>query len=64
MFYLMDYSADVKFWILFGICCAIIFGILVITAIIEAIDERKARAEERRRACKRYNTAIRPARRY
>ena len=64
MFYLMDYSVDVKFWIYCGICLAILFGILVVTAIIEAIDERKARAEERRRACKRYNTAIRPARRY
>lgn len=64
MFYLMDYSVDVKFWILVGICLAILFGILGIMAIIEAIDERKMRAEERRRACKRYNTAIRPARRY
>lgn len=64
MFNLMDYSVDVKFWILVGICLAILFGILGIMAIIEAIDERRARAEERRRACKRYNTAIRPARRY
>ena len=64
MFNLMDYSADVKFWILVGICLAILFGILGIMAIIEAIDERMMRAEERRRACKRYGTAIRPARRY
>lgn len=64
MFNLMDYSADVKFWIFAGICLAILFGILVITAIIEAVAERRERAEERRRACKRYNTAIRPARRY
>lgn len=64
MFYLMDYSVDVKFWILVGICLAILFGILGIMAIIEAIDERKMRAEERRRAHKRYNTAIRSARRY
>lgn len=65
MFNLMDYSVDVKFWILVGICLAIIMGILGIMAIIEAIDERRERrAEERRRACKRYNTAIRPARRY
>jgi hypothetical protein len=65
MFYLMDYSADVKFWIYCGICLAIIFGILGIMAIIEAIDERRERrAEERRRACKRYNAAIRSARRY
>ena len=64
MFYLLDYSADVKLWILFGICCAILFGILVITAIIEAVAERRERAEEHRRALKRYNAPIRPARRY
>lgn len=65
MFNLMDYSVDVKFWIFAGICLAILFGILGIVAIIEAIDERRERrAEERRRACKRYNAAIRPARRY
>lgn len=64
MFYLMDCSAEAKFWILFGICCAVVLGIVYITAIIEAIAERKMRVEERRRACKRYNTAIRPARRY
>ncbi len=64
MFYLMDYSADVKFWIFCGICLAILFGILVVTAIIEAVAERRERAEERRRALKRYNAAIRPARRY
>lgn len=64
MFYLMDCPAEVKFLILCGICLAILFGILVVTAIIEAVAERRERAEERRRACKRYNTAIRPARRY
>lgn len=64
MFYLMDCPAEVKFLIFAGICLAILFGILVITAIIEAVAERRERAEERRRACKRYNTAIRPARRY
>lgn len=64
MFNLMDCSADVKFLILCGICLAILFGILAITAIIEAVAERRERAEERRRACKRYNAAIRPARRY
>ncbi|MBQ2241493.1 MAG: hypothetical protein II319_05075 [Clostridia bacterium] len=64
MFNLMDYSVDVKFWIFAGICLAILFGILGIMAIIEAIAERRERAEERRRAHKRYNTAIRPARRY
>lgn len=64
MFYLMDCSVEVKFLILCGICCAILFGILVIAAIIEAVAERRERAEERRRACKRYNTAIRPARKY
>lgn len=65
MFNLMDYSVDVKFWIFAGICLAILFGILVVTAIIEAVDARRERrAEERRRACKRYNAAIRPARKY
>jgi Tfp pilus assembly protein PilX len=57
-------STDAKFYLIIGFVCAIILGLLCIVAIIEAIDERRARAEERRRACKRYNTAIRPARRY
>lgn len=64
MFNWLNYSFEVKFWLMFAAFCAIILGLLCIMAIIEAIDERRARAEERRRACKRYNAAIRPARRY
>lgn len=59
MFYMMDYSADVKLWILFGICCAILFGILGITTIIEAIAEKKTE-RKRRRYGKRYTVEIRP----
>ena len=64
MFYLMDCPAEVKFLIFAGICCAILFGILAITAIIEAVAERRERDEERRRALKRSGAAIRPTRRY
>lgn len=63
MFNLMDYSADVKFWIFAGICCAILFSILGIVAIFEAIDEKRAE-RKRRRYGKRYTVQIRPARRY
>lgn len=58
MFYLMDYSADVKFLIYCAIGLAILFGILCIVAVIEAIEERR---EQRR---KRYTVQIRPTRRY
>lgn len=64
MYFMNGLSTDAKFWLMFAAFCAIILGLLCIVAIIEAIAERRARAEERRRACKRYNTAIRPARRY
>lgn len=64
MYFMNGLSTDAKFWLMFAAFCAIILGLLCIMAIIEAIDERRARAEERRRAHKRYNTAIRPARRY
>lgn len=64
MFFMMNYPFEVKCWILFGIFCAIVLTTLCIAAIIEAIAERRERKEELRRAHKRYNTAIRPARRY
>lgn len=64
MYFMNSLSTDAKFWLIFAAFCAIILGLLCIVAIIEAIAERRYRAEERRRACKRYNAAIRPARRY
>lgn len=65
MFFMNGLSTDAKFYLIIGFVCAIILGLLCIVAIIEAIDERRERrAEERRRACKRYNAAIRPARKY
>ena len=64
MYPMINYSFDVKCWILFGIFCAIVLTTLCIAAIIEAIAERRERKEELRRACKRHNTAIRPTRRY
>ena len=64
MYFMNGLSTDAKFYLIIGFVCAIILGLLCIVAIIEAIAERRARAEERRRACKRYNAAIRPARRY
>lgn len=63
MYLLIDKVADLNFMLYVGFWGAIVFlGVIGITAIIEAVVER--RAEKRRRACKRYNTAIRPARRY
>ena len=65
MYLMIDKAADLDFMLYVGFWGMIIFlGVIGITAIIEAIAERKMRVEERRRACKRYNTAIRPARRY
>ena len=65
MYLMIDKAADLDFMLYVGFWGMIVFlGVIGITAIIEAIAERKTRAEERRRACKRYNTAIRPARRY
>lgn len=64
MYFMNGLSTDAKFWLMFAAFCAIVFAFLGIVAIFEAIAERRARAEERRRACKRYNAAIRPARKY
>jgi hypothetical protein len=65
MYLMIDKAADLDFMLYVGFWGMIVFlGVIGITAIIEAAVERKMRAEERRRACKRYNTAIRPARRY
>ena len=65
MYLMIDKAADLDFMLYVGFWGMIVFlGVIGITAIIEAIAERKMRSEERRRACKRYNTAIRPARRY
>jgi len=65
MYFWINSTPETKCWIAFAAFCAIVFAFLGIMAIIEAIDERRERrAEERRRACKRYNMPIRPARRY
>lgn len=63
MYLMIDKAADLDFMLYVGFWGMIVFlGVIGITAIIEAAAEK--RAEKRRRACKRYNTAIRPARRY
>lgn len=66
MYLMIDKVADLDFMLYVGFWGMIVFlGVIGITAIIEAIAERRARrADERRRACKHHNTAIRPARRY
>ena len=65
MYLMIDKAADLDFMLYVGFWGAIVFlGVIGITAIIEAVAERKERKEELRRACKRYNTAVRPTRRY
>lgn len=63
MYLMIDKAADFEFMLYVGFWGAVaLLGVIGITAIIEAVVER--RAEKRRRACKRYSTAIRPTRRY
>lgn len=66
MYLMIDKAADFDFMLYVGFLGAIVFvAVCVITGIIEAICDRVERKrEERRRACKRYSTAIRPTRRY
>lgn len=66
MYLMIDKAADFDFMLYVGFWGAIVLvAVCVIIGIIEAICDRVERKrEERRKACKRYNTAVRPARRY
>ena len=66
MYLMIDIASDFDFAVVAGIYFAIGFTVLcVLAGITEAIiDGIERKREKQRRACKRYDVTIRPARRY